>query len=106
VRNKEQEFVGVTLNLDPFLVFYRETDLANPIWRTEAVHQTLNPEWKPFNLRFDDFGGAAATVVVDCFDWDADGKNDLIGQFRAKLDEFTDGKSFELVSGSNKLGGK
>jgi len=57
------------MGADPFLLFYKETDLVNPIWRTEVVNQTLNPEWKPFTLRYDDFGGPSTTIVVDCFDW-------------------------------------
>ncbi len=72
------------------------------IAKTEFIKQTLNPEWKPFAISVNDvLGGINGTkshhytlihyllgkVTVACYDWDADGGNDLIGSFECPLEE-------------------
>src|SRR5690348_16789419 len=52
------------------------------IYRSEVVKENLNPEWKQFSILVSDISAGdiiGGNVLIECFDWDAVGSNDLIG---------------------------
>jgi Ca2+-dependent lipid-binding protein len=51
---------------------------------TETIMKTLHPTWRPFGLTLIQLcnGDMARKLLFKCYDWDSDGRNDLIGKSR------------------------
>lgn len=68
---------------DPYLEFSKLNALSTSVLfhRTEVVKKTLDPVWNPFSLSMAAFcgGDRSKAVMIDCYDWDADGSRDFIG---------------------------
>jgi Ca2+-dependent lipid-binding protein len=58
------------------------------VGKTEVVKKTLNPKWQELTLELDVCGGLESTLLIECFDWDGNGKHDLIGCVEANLKDF------------------
>ncbi|KAK3023614.1 hypothetical protein RJ639_043882 [Escallonia herrerae] len=56
---------------DPFLRISRvvETGGSIPVFKTEVVQNSLNPQWKPICLTMQQFGSKANPLVIECFDF-------------------------------------
>ena len=72
--------------IDPYITisWLDENDNKNHIYHSEVINNTLNPEWKPFDLTVNDLtvGDMHARLLVECFDHDLVGSSDLIGVFK------------------------
>ena len=61
---------------------------------TQVIKNTLNPFWPAFEIKANLLGGSneACRIKVTCYDWDADGSHDLIGEFFTSLSELRPGQ--------------
>ncbi|XP_038067397.1 copine-8-like isoform X1 [Patiria miniata] len=88
----KKDFLGKS---DPFLVFHRcnEDGTFTICHKTEVIKNTLNPNWKPFNIMLRALCNADhdRTIKVECFDWNRDGSHDLIGVFETNTRELSRG---------------
>lgn len=68
---------------DPFLVFSRanEDGSYSVVLKTEVVHSTQNPKWKPMTIKARTLcnGDNDRTIKIDCYDNRNDGDHKLIG---------------------------
>jgi len=75
------------------------------VHRTEVVKHSLNPVWRPFNIRVQALcnGLYDRNLKIDCYDWD-DGTNDqLIGSFITSLKQLTAGSIYDCINQKKKL---
>lgn len=58
----------------------------------QVIKNTLNPSWPGFEISSQTLcsSDAQRRIKVICYDWDADGSHDLIGEFFTSLAELTD----------------
>jgi len=82
-------FAGVDLTAmdfngksDPFFEVHIEEEV---VYKSEIIKKTLNPTWKPFNLKND---VAAKGMLIKVFDWDRFSKNDFIGEVALTMANF------------------
>ncbi|CAC5407770.1 Protein BONZAI 1,Copine-3,Copine-8,Nicotinic receptor-associated protein 1,Copine-5,Copine-2,Copine-4,Copine-1,Copine-6,Copine-7,Copine-A,Copine-9 [Mytilus coruscus] len=94
----KKDFFGKS---DPFLTFSRanEDSSFTVVHRTEVIKKTLNPTWKPFTISVRALcnGDYDRSIKVECYDWDADGGHDFIGEFQTTLRELSRGPSQQNV---------
>lgn len=68
---------------DPFLVISKAVESGNriPICKTEVLQNDLNPTWKPvcLNVQQD------TPLIIECFDFNSNGKHNLIGTVQESL---------------------
>ncbi|XP_052084520.1 copine-8-like [Mytilus californianus] len=103
----KKDFFGKS---DPFLTFSRanEDRSFTVVHRTEVIKKTLNPTWKPFTISVRALcnGDYDRSIKVECYDWDADGGHDFIGEFQTTLRELSRGPSqqniFECINGKKR----
>eukprot|EP01130_Rhizamoeba_saxonica_P008101 TRINITY_DN3274_c0_g1_i1.p1 TRINITY_DN3274_c0_g1~~TRINITY_DN3274_c0_g1_i1.p1 ORF type:complete len:1920 (-),score=404.50 TRINITY_DN3274_c0_g1_i1:23-5338(-) len=61
-------------------------------YRSEYIKDTLNPEFAPFLLPIDEFGGIDQNFKIRVYDFDGDGSHDLIGELRTTIREWMFGE--------------
>ncbi|KAJ6818434.1 putative protein BONZAI 1 [Iris pallida] len=66
---------------DPFLVISKltESGVSVPICKTEVRKNDLNPTWKPVAVNFQQVGSKESPLSIDCYNFNSNGKHDLIG---------------------------
>ncbi|KAM0936008.1 putative C2 domain, von Willebrand factor, type A, copine, C2 domain superfamily [Dioscorea sansibarensis] len=74
---------------DPFLVISKVTEhgVWVPICKTEVRKNDLNPIWKPVVLNLQQIGSKDNLLSIDCFNFNSNGKHDLIGKVVKPLSE-------------------
>ena len=76
---------------DPFLRISRVTEEGGklPVLKTEVIRNNLNPRWRPIQLTMQQLCNSDAyrPLLLECFDWNASGALDLIGQAQLSLDD-------------------
>ncbi|XP_022771115.1 protein BONZAI 2-like isoform X2 [Durio zibethinus] len=72
---------------DPFLVISKivESGISIPVCKTEVLKNDLNPIWKPVFLNIQQVGSKDSPLVIECFDFNGNGKHDLIGKVQKSL---------------------
>eukprot|EP01118_Nematostelium_gracile_P014353 TRINITY_DN556_c0_g1_i2.p1 TRINITY_DN556_c0_g1~~TRINITY_DN556_c0_g1_i2.p1 ORF type:complete len:528 (+),score=164.45 TRINITY_DN556_c0_g1_i2:60-1643(+) len=93
----KKDFLGKS---DPYLIIHRGdvNGSFTPIHKTEMIKQNLNPVWKEFTIPSGRLcSDPNQPIKIECFDWDKDGGDDLIGEFTTTLNELKAKKSFELI---------
>ncbi|GAB2262695.1 hypothetical protein Droror1_Dr00003692 [Drosera rotundifolia] len=67
---------------DPFFRISRiaENGVPVPICQTEVVDDNLNPTWKPVCLTMQQFVSKDNPLILECFDFNTNGKHELIGK--------------------------
>ncbi|GFR82321.1 copine-8, partial [Elysia marginata] len=99
----QKNWWGLFGKSDPFLTFYRanEDNSYTVVHRTEVIKNTLNPDWKTFNLPVRNLcnGDYERSIKVECHDWEASGSHELIGSFITNLREISSSNqaTFELI---------
>jgi hypothetical protein len=97
---EKMDFFGKS---DPFLQISRKRgdDTWAIIHTTEHVLKTLDPVWKPFEVPLTLLANADwdRPIKFKCFDWNASGKADFIGEFTTSIREIVakTPKSFQLL---------
>jgi hypothetical protein len=51
---------------------------SKKVYRSEIIKQSIDPEWKPFELGVADIGGLDQKLTIKCFDWDKNENKDCI----------------------------
>ncbi|CAA3008838.1 BONZAI 1 [Olea europaea subsp. europaea] len=72
---------------DPFLVISKLTDtgIAVPICKTEVLKNDHIPKWKPIILNIQRVGSKDSPLIIECFDFNSNGKHDLLGKVQKSL---------------------
>ncbi|KAL5566194.1 hypothetical protein UlMin_029358 [Ulmus minor] len=72
---------------DPFLRISRVVESGGyvPICKTEAIDNNLNPIWKPLCLSMQQFGSKDDPLIIECFDFNANGNHVLIGKIQKSV---------------------
>ncbi|KAG5537303.1 hypothetical protein RHGRI_024674 [Rhododendron griersonianum] len=72
---------------DPFLVISKtvESGAPIPICKTEVLQNDLNPTWKPIYLNVQQVGSKDTPLIIECFNFNSNGKHDLIGKVQESL---------------------
>ncbi|XP_046542548.1 copine-8-like isoform X2 [Haliotis rubra] len=103
----KKDFFGKS---DPFLTLNRcnEDGSFTIVHRTEVIKKTLNPTWKPLVIPVRSLcnGDHDRSIKIECYDWDADGGHDFIGEFTTSLRELSRGRieqnKYECISPKKK----
>jgi len=86
---------------DPFLEFSRSTESNQYILvhRSEVIKNTLNPEWRQFNIKVRALcnGDDDRDIKVDVFDWNRSGDHEIIGTFHTNMRKLREGPGAENV---------
>ncbi|KAJ0765793.1 putative C2 domain, von Willebrand factor, type A, copine, C2 domain superfamily [Helianthus annuus] len=74
---------------DPFLVIskYVMSGATIPICRTEVLKNNLKPEWKPIFINISQVGSKDSPLLIECFNFNSNGKHDLLGKTQKSLAE-------------------
>ncbi|XP_058195699.1 protein BONZAI 1-like isoform X2 [Rhododendron vialii] len=72
---------------DPFLVISKmvESGIQIPICRTEVLKNDLNPAWKPVLLNIQQVGSKDGPLIIECFNFNSNGKHDLLGKVQKSI---------------------
>ncbi|KAE8717449.1 Protein BONZAI 3 [Hibiscus syriacus] len=84
----------------PFLVISKlaESGISIPVCKTEVLKNDHNPTWKPMFLNIQQVGSKDSPLVIECFNFNSNGKHDLIGKVQkslADLEKLHSGKEGE-----------
>jgi len=90
---------------DPFVLIRNAR--GDRVGFSDIVMNNLNPFWRPIEIPLNVFGGPSGVVNVQVWDFDEDGKNDIIGEFSTTIDQLTSqlNKKWELVDPRKKKTG-
>ncbi|KAK4256909.1 hypothetical protein QN277_006570 [Acacia crassicarpa] len=74
---------------DPFLLIskFGEGGTQIPICKTEVIKNDLNPIWKPVFLNIQQVGSKDSALILECYNFNSNGKHDLIGKVQKSLVE-------------------
>lgn len=74
---------------DPFLVISKATENGTlvPICKTEVLKNDHDPKWKQFLLSIQQVGSKDSPLVIECFNFNSNGKHDLLGKVQKSLAE-------------------
>lgn len=98
------------IGVDPFLEFHRiyQDGSLQLVHRTEVQKNTINPEWKPFEISVRHLceGIKDREFLVQCFNFKFTGKHAFLGSAKLTVNQLIDGgtRKFNLVIGK-KAGG-
>ncbi|CAN7004610.1 unnamed protein product [Brassica oleracea var. botrytis] len=72
---------------DPFLVVSKIVEHGTPIpvSKTEVLKNNLNPIWKPLFLSVQQVGSKDSPLIIECSDFNSNGKHSLIGKVQKSL---------------------
>ena len=78
---------------DPYLEIHRPRETGRPVlvYKSEVIKNTLNPQWKPFELDLTSLcsGDISLPLTFSVYDWDSSGSPDLIGMFQTCFREIS-----------------
>ncbi|KAF7834030.1 protein BONZAI 1-like isoform X1 [Senna tora] len=74
---------------DPFLLISKvvEGGAQIPICKTEVIKNDLNPIWKPVFLNIQQVGSKDSPLIIECYNFNSNGKHDLMGKVQKSLAE-------------------
>ncbi|XP_051115283.1 protein BONZAI 1 [Andrographis paniculata] len=72
---------------DPFLVISKFTESGTlvPICKTEVLKNDHNPRWNQILLSIQQVGSKDSPLVIECFNFNSNGKHDLLGKVQKSL---------------------
>ncbi|XP_015888545.1 protein BONZAI 1 isoform X1 [Ziziphus jujuba] len=87
LRCSDLEYKDLFSRSDPFLVISKvgEGGTKIPVCRTEVLKNELKPIWKPVFLNIQKVGSKENPLVIECFNFNSNGKHDLIGKVQKSL---------------------
>mmetsp|Transcript_9255 Transcript_9255/g.12901 ORF Transcript_9255/g.12901 Transcript_9255/m.12901 type:complete len:558 (-) Transcript_9255:170-1843(-) len=90
---------GLFAKSDPYFQVIRKSGGGEvKVYQSETISKSLNPRWKAVTLRLADMcnGDENRPIIFRVYDQDKVGKDDLIGEFEAKIAEIKQGMQFHL----------
>eukprot|EP01125_Pyxidicula_operculata_P008851 TRINITY_DN2932_c0_g1_i1.p1 TRINITY_DN2932_c0_g1~~TRINITY_DN2932_c0_g1_i1.p1 ORF type:complete len:1155 (+),score=289.25 TRINITY_DN2932_c0_g1_i1:9-3473(+) len=101
-------------NSDPFFTIVARPYMSPTpvrVFKSDVILNSRNPEWRPFEMSVQRYGGLDSTIKFEFWDQDPKGKCDFIGEFKTTLRElsfYKSNPSFAIVNKKkkNKLGYK
>ena len=87
-----------TFSSDPYLVIYDKSNNVK-LYTTEVIKKNINPTWLPCQFN------SSEVLRIECFDFDAHSKHDLIGTCDIPTSTLKDGYEIELTSTKGKKAG-
>ncbi|KAL9419793.1 hypothetical protein AB3S75_037539 [Citrus x aurantiifolia] len=72
---------------DPFLVISKivESGTHIPVCKTEVLKNETKPTWKSVFLNIQQVGSKDSPLIIECFNFNSNGKHDLIGKVQKSL---------------------
>lgn len=72
---------------DPFLLVSKvmEGGTHIPICKTEVIKNDHNPTWKPVFLNIQQVGSKESPLIIECYNFNSNGKHDLLGKVQRSL---------------------
>ncbi|KAH3757518.1 hypothetical protein Pelo_10634 [Pelomyxa schiedti] len=71
-----------TMSADPFFVIHKmDPNIHQEItlYRSEVIHKSREPKWKPFDLPLSLFRSIDDTIDITVYDWEKSGNHELVG---------------------------
>ncbi|KGN56325.1 protein BONZAI 1 isoform X2 [Cucumis sativus] len=89
LRCSDLEHKDLFSRIDPFLVISKSVESKGsiPICKTEVIKNDLNPTWKSIFLNMQQVGSKDIPLIIECFNFNSNGKHELIGKVRKTLVE-------------------
>ncbi|XP_029150928.1 protein BONZAI 1 isoform X1 [Arachis hypogaea] len=86
-RCSDLEYRDLFSRSDPFLLISKvvEGGMQIPICKTEVIKNDLNPMWKPVFLNIQQVGGKDSPLIIECYNFNSNGKHDLMGKVKRSL---------------------
>ena len=88
----KKDFFGKS---DPFMEIFRSSESGQYILvhRTEVIKNTLNPDWRPFQLSVRSLcnGDDERDLRFDVYDWNKSGSHEIIGTFHTTVRNLREG---------------
>ncbi|GMJ13994.1 hypothetical protein like AT5G61910 [Hibiscus trionum] len=83
------EFKDLFSKSDPFLVISKlvESGISIPVCKTEVLKNDHNPTWMPVFLNIQQVASKDSPLVIECFNFNSNGKHDLIGKVQKSLED-------------------
>ncbi|KAH6761505.1 Calcium-dependent phospholipid-binding Copine family protein [Perilla frutescens var. hirtella] len=83
------ESKDLSSKIDPFLVISKPTEngMLDPIWKTDVLRNDHDPKWKPIFLSIQQVGSKDTLLLIECFNFNNNGKHDLLGKVQMSLAE-------------------
>lgn len=87
LRCLDLEYKDLFARNDPFLTIskYLESGITLPICKTEVLKNDQRPTWKPVFLNIQQVGSKDSPLIIECFNFNSNGKHDLIGKAEKSL---------------------
>ncbi|KAF5204581.1 Bonzai-like protein [Thalictrum thalictroides] len=87
LRCSDIEYKDLFSKSDPFLVISKIVESGDPIpvCKTEVIKNDLNPTWKPLCLNIQQVGSKDSPLLIECFNFNSNGRHDLIGEVQKSL---------------------
>ncbi|KAM4107834.1 hypothetical protein ACJW30_04G174200 [Castanea mollissima] len=87
LRCSDLEYKDLFSKSDPFLIISKEVENGTPIpvCKTEVIKNDLKPMWKRVFLNIQQVGSKDSPLVIECFNFNSNGKHDLIGKIHKSL---------------------
>ncbi|KAI4336399.1 hypothetical protein L6164_014930 [Bauhinia variegata] len=88
-RCSDLEYRDLFSKSDPFLLILKvvEGGTQIPICKTEVVKNDLHPLWKSVFLNIQQVGGKDRPLIIECYNFNSNGKHDLMGKVQKSLAE-------------------
>ncbi|KAL5146060.1 Protein BONZAI 1 [Glycine soja] len=88
-RCSDLEYKDLFSRNDPFLLISKvvEGSAQIPICKTEVIRNDLNPIWKLVFVNIQQVGSKDSPLVVECYNFNSNGKHDLMGKVQRSLAE-------------------
>ncbi|KAE9610179.1 hypothetical protein Lal_00006379 [Lupinus albus] len=86
-RCSDLEYRDLFSRSDPFLLISTvvEGGAHIPICKTEVIKNDLNPAWKPVFLNIQQVGSKESPLIIECYNFNSNGKHDLMGEVQKSL---------------------
>ncbi|TKY60527.1 BONZAI 1 [Spatholobus suberectus] len=89
LRCSDLEYRDLFSRSDPFLLVSKVVEGGShiPICKTEVIKNDHNPIWKPVFLNIQQVGSKESPLIIECYNFNSNGKHDLMGKMQKSLVE-------------------
>ncbi|KAJ1404981.1 von Willebrand factor, type A [Sesbania bispinosa] len=89
LRCSDLEYRDLFSKSDPFLLVSKVVEGGTniPICKTEVIKNDHNPTWKPLFLNIQQIGSKESPLIIECYNFNSNGKHDLMGKVQRSLVE-------------------